>query len=184
MTQENEDRSAPCAGCGKELGPEFALRSYGVATVRIGEGRRCSSDCVCLGARWCASCWDRHTEAIRRIEVRTRKLQAFRTRLSKKDMSPAARLLTLQAAKEAGVELTIEEQAELDGPSSDSLVTRVMGIATSIGVPEGVARKQTPSTAEYDGYPEGWLRCPGCGKPALDGHITCGDARCDEGSRR
>lgn len=35
-----------------------------------------------------------------------------------------------------------------------------------------------------DGYPPDWPRCPGCGKPALDGHITCGDARCDEGGRR
>ncbi len=35
-----------------------------------------------------------------------------------------------------------------------------------------------------DGYPEGWPRCPGCGQAALDGHITCGDARCGEGARR
>lgn len=34
------------------------------------------------------------------------------------------------------------------------------------------------------GYPADWPRCPGCGRPALDGHITCGDVRCDEGSRR
>lgn len=35
-----------------------------------------------------------------------------------------------------------------------------------------------------DGYPEDWPRCPGCGRPALDGHITCGDARCAEGAHR
>lgn len=33
-------------------------------------------------------------------------------------------------------------------------------------------------------YPSDWPRCPGCGQPALDGHITCGDVRCGEGSRR
>jgi len=27
-------------------------------------------------------------------------------------------------------------------------------------------------------YPENWPRCPGCGEPALDGHITCGDSAC------
>ncbi|HSZ58578.1 MAG TPA: hypothetical protein VK797_23120 [Tepidisphaeraceae bacterium] len=35
-----------------------------------------------------------------------------------------------------------------------------------------------------EGYPPGWPKCPGCGRPALDGHITCGDVRCSEGSRR
>jgi len=34
------------------------------------------------------------------------------------------------------------------------------------------------------GYPADWPRCPGCGEPALDGHITCGKAECDEGGRR
>lgn len=34
------------------------------------------------------------------------------------------------------------------------------------------------------GYPDNWPRCPGCGQPAIDGHITCGDARCGEGERR
>lgn len=27
-------------------------------------------------------------------------------------------------------------------------------------------------------YPAGWPLCPGCGRPALDGHRTCGDASC------
>lgn len=35
-----------------------------------------------------------------------------------------------------------------------------------------------------DGYPSNWPRCSGCGRPAMDGHLTCGDARCDEGGRR
>lgn len=34
------------------------------------------------------------------------------------------------------------------------------------------------------GYPPGWPRCPGCGRPALDGHITCGNAVCNESERR
>lgn len=35
-----------------------------------------------------------------------------------------------------------------------------------------------------DGYPPDWPRCPGCGRAALDGHITCGEAVCDEGEQR
>ena len=34
------------------------------------------------------------------------------------------------------------------------------------------------------GYPTDWPKCPGCGLPALDGHITCGNVECDEGGRR
>lgn len=34
------------------------------------------------------------------------------------------------------------------------------------------------------GYPDDWPRCPGCGAPALDGHITCGRAACDEAEWR
>jgi hypothetical protein len=30
-------------------------------------------------------------------------------------------------------------------------------------------------------YPTDWPRCPACNQPALDGHITCGSAQCDEG---
>jgi hypothetical protein len=33
-------------------------------------------------------------------------------------------------------------------------------------------------------YPADWPRCPGCGDPALDGHVTCGDVRCDEAGHR
>jgi hypothetical protein len=35
-----------------------------------------------------------------------------------------------------------------------------------------------------DGYPIGWPKCPSCGAPALDGHITCGQAMCNEGAHR
>lgn len=33
-------------------------------------------------------------------------------------------------------------------------------------------------------YPPEWPRCPGCGHPAMDGHLTCGDVRCKEAARR
>lgn len=33
-------------------------------------------------------------------------------------------------------------------------------------------------------YPSDWPSCPGCGRPAMDGHITCGSASCDEGGAR
>jgi hypothetical protein len=33
-------------------------------------------------------------------------------------------------------------------------------------------------------YPPGWPRCPVCGDYALDGHITCGRASCDEQKQR
>jgi hypothetical protein len=33
-------------------------------------------------------------------------------------------------------------------------------------------------------YPNDWARCPVCDMPSLDGHITCGDVRCNEGEER
>lgn len=34
-------------------------------------------------------------------------------------------------------------------------------------------------------YPETWPKCPSCGEPAMDGHITCGKFECNEsGARR
>jgi len=39
-------------------------------------------------------------------------------------------------------------------------------------------------TLDNYGYPTDWPTCPGCGLPAMDGHITCGRAECNEGSRR
>lgn len=49
---------------------------------------------------------------------------------------------------------------------------------------ERVAVAPRASRAPQGGYPAGWPACPGCGRPALDGHITCGDVSCDEGGRR
>lgn len=34
------------------------------------------------------------------------------------------------------------------------------------------------------GYPDDWPMCPVCFEPAMDGHITCGKATCDEGAQR
>lgn len=33
-------------------------------------------------------------------------------------------------------------------------------------------------------YPPDWPKCPSCGEPALDGHITCGSVLCNEAGRR
>lgn len=33
-------------------------------------------------------------------------------------------------------------------------------------------------------YPADWPKCPNCGAPALDGHITCGSFSCDESGTR
>jgi len=33
-------------------------------------------------------------------------------------------------------------------------------------------------------YPSEWPRCPSCGDFALDGHLTCGRATCDERAAR
>ena len=33
-------------------------------------------------------------------------------------------------------------------------------------------------------YPNNWPRCVSCGDFALDGHLTCGRAGCDEGGSR
>lgn len=33
-------------------------------------------------------------------------------------------------------------------------------------------------------YPSDWPRCPVCGDFAMDGHITCGRAQCNEGEQR
>jgi hypothetical protein len=35
-------------------------------------------------------------------------------------------------------------------------------------------------TAAAPIYPKRWPRCPYCGEPALDGHITCGSLFCSE----
>jgi len=42
----------------------------------------------------------------------------------------------------------------------------------------------SPQELDQYGYPKDWPKCPGCGLPALDGHITCGKVGCDEAGRR
>lgn len=34
------------------------------------------------------------------------------------------------------------------------------------------------ATSLLHGYPAGWPTCPGCSRPVLDGHMTCGDQAC------
>jgi hypothetical protein len=42
-----------------------------------------------------------------------------------------------------------------------------------------------PDPDEETGYPADWPKCAaGCGRPALDGHMTCGLAGCNEGGHR
>jgi hypothetical protein len=38
--------------------------------------------------------------------------------------------------------------------------------------------------SHLQGYPPDWPRCPACDDFALDGHITCGRAECDESGQR
>jgi hypothetical protein len=33
-------------------------------------------------------------------------------------------------------------------------------------------------------YPQGWMRCPACGAPAIDGKVTCGQAACGPSTGR
>lgn len=44
--------------------------------------------------------------------------------------------------------------------------------------------KLDPDMMPPPNYPPGWPECPSCGLPALDGHITCGQAGCDEAGHR
>jgi len=37
---------------------------------------------------------------------------------------------------------------------------------------------------ETSGYPADWPKCPWCERPALDGHLTCGEVNCAEGDTR
>lgn len=52
-------------------------------------------------------------------------------------------------------------------------------LANDIEAPE-----KQPRDRAWGLYPAGWPACPACARPALDGHITCGNAVCNEGGRR
>lgn len=43
--------------------------------------------------------------------------------------------------------------------------------------------RETEPMDKY-GYPLDWPKCPNCGLPALDGHVTCGNVECNEGGQR
>lgn len=49
--------------------------------------------------------------------------------------------------------------------------------------PEGWLSERLKYVRANYTYPANWPRCPNCGSYALDGHITCGDARCGPESR-
>lgn len=57
-----------------------------------------------------------------------------------------------------------------------TVLTRIIGELKALEAPT--------STAAAKMYPANWPRCPGCGEPALDGHITCGNVACNEGAHR
>ncbi len=44
--------------------------------------------------------------------------------------------------------------------------------------------KPTGEALDEYGYPLDWPKCPNCDLPAMDGHVTCGRAECDEGAHR
>jgi hypothetical protein len=73
----------------------------------------------------------------------------------------------------------------LDEAGAREQIARVMPgvIITFIREEQEDPRAQYERRPKLD-YPAGWAMCPGCGKPALDGHITCGDVLCNEGGRR
>lgn len=52
------------------------------------------------------------------------------------------------------------------------------------GITEQAIERRHKERQEAPGYPPGWRRCPACGLPALDGHITCGSYGCNESGRR
>lgn len=80
------------------------------------------------------------------------------------------------------IKAMIEAYKKEDG--RDPMFNLEKRIALQVVV-DWIEREQLVSEAIIESlYPADWPRCPGCGQPAMDGHITCGDARCGEGERR
>ena len=50
--------------------------------------------------------------------------------------------------------------------------------------PKHGSLKPTGEALDEYGYPLNWPKCPNCGLPAMDGHVTCGRVECNEGSHR
>jgi hypothetical protein len=63
---------------------------------------------------------------------------------------------------------------ELCGPCAADLIDA--GRAERIG-PFAVRMRVNPLSVNGSHYPAGWPRCA-CGEPVMDGHLTCGQARC------
>lgn len=51
-------------------------------------------------------------------------------------------------------------------------------------VAEDIAEILRAFAEDDTGYPEDWPTCLFCDLPAMDGHLTCGRATCNEGSAR
>jgi len=68
-------------------------------------------------------------------------------------------------------EFLIEQMRQLDRECDREV--RTAGRIIDAEFPE-VGEETNPET----GYPHGWPSCPGCGRPALDGKITCGEVGC------
>jgi hypothetical protein len=61
---------------------------------------------------------------------------------------------------------------------------RVEGVLNVPGHLLEVTEPNKANAITEGAYPPGWPRCPACGAPVLDGHITCGSVACDEGGHR
>lgn len=86
-----------------------------------------------------------------------------------------------------------EREPVSDPPTPEQFLAHAVRLAVEAGARPALARERMSQLAQLYagtlpepllGYPPGWPRCPGCGRHALDGHITCGDVACDEGGRR
>lgn len=110
----------------------------------------------------------------------------------------AERLMRVMTVDPLGTNISIEAKRQIEDvragflqPGDDLVAHGYLGLydIMEVEIRRRVSEKMTKDldASPIDlktGYPHDWPRCPGCGKPALDGHITCGDAGCDEGGRR
>lgn len=86
--------------------------------------------------------------------------------------------------RKAQLELLIHELAHHWGDhleeAFDDALARIgaAAVALALRTPALFDTGSLRAGAAGFGYPAGWPRCPGCGSPALDGKVTCGDAAC------
>jgi hypothetical protein len=85
----------------------------------------------------------------------------------------------------SGTEETDAEQAVAAWQTGYGCAERDIAawLRTQVPIPtcEGIAmRIEHGDHRVFEGYPPGWPRCPGCERPALDGHVTCGEEPCSD----